>query len=231
MAAPSQSFTVSELSGTTCIPVPRIKFYLREGLLPAGDLSAERRAFYGQQHAARLRLIHALREVAGLGIPAIRALCAQLDRPDGDAASTILHVLDALARAQSPRAAHPPRALGVAQRELRRFLRARGLTVRSHAPVLTELARALVAMREVLGEQISPEAFAPYMEAMLALAERDFAATRHLLQDRTSAGLAATYGTVLWEPVLILLRRIAVEHVARQRVGQASRRARPAGRR
>jgi hypothetical protein len=57
---------------------------------------------------------------------------------------------------------------------------------------------------------------------MLALAERDFAATRHLLRDRSSAGLAATFGTVLWEPVLILLRRIAIEHVARQRLGVAS---------
>jgi len=206
--------TVSELARSTRVPVARIKFYLRERLLPAGDLTAERRAFYDQRHAQRLRLIHTLREVAGLGVPAIRALCQQLDAPKGELSSVILQVIDALGRSESKRSALSARAQVRAREELLGWLKERGVRVRADAPALAELARALVALRASLHEELSPQAFAPYLDAMLQLAEQDFGAVRHLLSDRTSAGLAATLGTVLYEPVLLLLRRIAHEHVA-----------------
>jgi hypothetical protein len=54
---------------------------------------------------------------------------------------------------------------------------------------------------------------------MCALAERDFEENKHLVRDAASAALGATFGTVLWEPILILLRRIAHEHVAAKTFG------------
>jgi DNA-binding transcriptional MerR regulator len=219
MGATTSSFTISELAEETHIPIARIKFYLRERMLPLADLAAEKRAFYQPRHAQRLRLIHTLREVAGLSVPAIRALCRQLDAPQGDLASVVLQVIDALGRAESKRSALSPREQGHARQELYTFLRERGLSVRPDSPALAELARALVGLREVLHSEVAPQGFAPYLDAMLSLAEHDFASTRHLITDRASAGLAATFGTVLYEPVLVLLRRIAHEHVAAQQLG------------
>jgi DNA-binding transcriptional MerR regulator len=193
------TLTISELSRSTRIPVARIKFYLRERLLPPGDLAAQKRAFYDQRHAQRLRLIHTLREVAGLGVPAIRTLCQQLDAPGGDLSSVVLQVIDALGRGESTRSALSARPQLRARQELYAWLRERGLQVRADAPALAELARALVGLREVLHSELPAQALAPYLDAMLALAEHDFGAVRHLLGDRTSAGLAATFGTVLYE--------------------------------
>jgi DNA-binding transcriptional MerR regulator len=218
MGADRSSFTVSELAEQTHIPIARIKFYLRERLLPPGDLAAEKRAFYQPRHAQRLRLIHTLREVAGLSVPAIRALCRQLDAPQGDLTSVILQVIDALGRTESKRSALSARAGGRARRELYAFLHQRGLSVRPDSPALAELARALVGLREVLHSELHARDFAPYLDAMLSLAEHDFASTRHLITDRASAALAATFGSVLYEPVLVLLRRIAHEHVACQQL-------------
>jgi DNA-binding transcriptional MerR regulator len=226
----AQAFTVSELSTATKIPIPRIKFYLREALLPPADLGAEKRAFYDARHAHRLRLIHTLREVAGLSVPAIRALCRALDDPRGSMTSAILHVIDALGRAESKNSRFTPGAAAKARTELRAFLAARGLKVRANSPALSELSRALLGLRAVLNAEVPVAALAPYLEAMLALAEQDLAATRHLLRDPASAGLAATYGMVLYEPVLLLLRRLAHEHVATQQLTAASERARARGR-
>ena len=77
----SPLLTVSQLAAQAGVPVPRIKFYLRERLLPPPNLAAQKRAYYGADHVQRLRLIHTLRHTAGLGIPAIAGLCRQLDAP------------------------------------------------------------------------------------------------------------------------------------------------------
>jgi hypothetical protein len=75
----------------------------------------------------------------------------------------------------------------------------------------------------VLAADIPALALTPYLDAMCALAETDFAAIENLVSDGPSAGLAATYGTVLWEPVLILLRRIAHESVASTKLSGSTR--------
>jgi DNA-binding transcriptional MerR regulator len=230
MTALPRSFTVSELSAATKIPLPRIKFYLREALLPPADLSAEKRAFYDERHAQRLRLIHTLRQVAGLSVPAIRALCRELDDPRGDILSAVLHVIDALGRDESKTSTFAPAASAKMRAKLRTYLAGRGLKIRPQSPALAELSRALLGLHAVLDVEVPPEALAPYLEAMLALADHDLAATRNLISDPASAALAATFGTVLYEPVLLLLRRLAHEHVAYQHLASATGPARTRGR-
>jgi Transposase zinc-binding domain len=56
------------------------------------------------------------------------------------------------------------------------------------------------------------------------VAEQDFAANGHLVTDAASAGIAATFGTVLWEPILLVLRRIAHEDVSARTFHTAPRR-------
>jgi len=207
------ALTISELADRSRTPVSSIKFYLREALLPVGDLEAEHRAFYGHRHLRRLQLIQVLRDVGKLPIPVIRDVCKLLDGDGGrDRATVIARVIDALGR--KPRGSAPSREVTAARREVIRMLGAKRMRVRSDARSVRDLADALVALRQVIGPEVSASAFEPYLDAMCALATRDFELNKHLVVDSASAAVGATYATVLWEPVLLLLRRIAHEHVA-----------------
>jgi DNA-binding transcriptional MerR regulator len=211
------TFTVSALAERSQTPLSSIKFYLREGLLPAGDLGASHRAFYSDVHVRRLQLVRVLRDVAGLTVPAIRDICTLLDGEGGrDLSHVIARVIDALGRRESPTTGRDAVA---ARREVFDLLHGRGVRVRRNAKAVVDLADALVGLRRTLGSDVPVGAIVPYLDAMCALAESDFEETKHLVNDAASAALGATFGTVLWEPILILLRRIAHEHVAAKRFG------------
>lgn len=57
---------MAQLSEATGVPVPTIKFYIRDGLLPRGESTARNQASYGPEHVARIRLIRALTGICGL---------------------------------------------------------------------------------------------------------------------------------------------------------------------
>src|SRR5882757_5949262 len=63
---------IAELSRRTGVPVPTIKYYLREGLLPPGERTSPNQARYDESHVHRVRLVRALVEVGGLSIAATR---------------------------------------------------------------------------------------------------------------------------------------------------------------
>ncbi len=73
---------VKELSERSGVSVPTIKYYLREGLLPAGELVSKNQAHYDDAHLRRLRLIRALVDIGGLTIAAVRDVLAAADAPD-----------------------------------------------------------------------------------------------------------------------------------------------------
>lgn len=216
-----QALTVGRLAARSKTPVSSIKFYLREGLVPAGDLEADHRAFYGDTHLRRLYLVKVLREVAGLPIPAIRDICKLLDGESGKDLSTVIaHVIDALGRRGA--LATGREAVG-ARREVYEMLRRRDVHVRRNASAIADLADALLGLRRTFGTNLPAEAFVPYLDAMCSLATRDLEANKHLINDAASAAVGATFGTVLWEPILLLLRRIAHEHVAAMAFGKTKR--------
>ena len=70
---------LKELSERTGVSPASIKFYLREGLLPAGRSIHATRAEYSEQHVSRLELIQALRNVVGLPIAKISSLVRMAD--------------------------------------------------------------------------------------------------------------------------------------------------------
>lgn len=70
---------LSELSAATGTTPASIKFYLREGLLQAGQIVNPTRATYGEDHVRRLRLIQGLRTVVGLGLHDIRRIIDAAD--------------------------------------------------------------------------------------------------------------------------------------------------------
>src|SRR5688572_7441677 len=79
---------LAELAARGGTSVATVKYYLREGLLPAGEAVSATRADYGETHVRRLRLVRALAGVGGLSLEQVREVLAVLDddrRPAGQA--------------------------------------------------------------------------------------------------------------------------------------------------
>src|SRR5260370_17144359 len=72
---------IAELSRDSGVPVPTIKYYVREGLLPPGELTSPNQAQYNDAHLRRLKLIRALCDVGGLSVAAMRDLLAAAGSP------------------------------------------------------------------------------------------------------------------------------------------------------
>lgn len=72
---------MAALSKTTGVPVPTIKFYLREGLLPAGQRTSPNQSQYDESHVHRLALIRGLTEVGGLTLAAVADILGAVDDP------------------------------------------------------------------------------------------------------------------------------------------------------
>lgn len=202
---------VAELSRRSGVPVPTIKFYLREGLLPPGERTAPNQARYGPQHLRRLRLIRALVEVGGLGVEAVRTVLAAVD------ADLPQHeVLGAAHRALSATPALPDdEAAAAALADVDRFLAERGWQVAPDAPSRRDLARVLLALRG-LGRRADAEVFAAYADAADALAARELDALADA-DDAAGAVERVVVGTVLFETALAALRRLAQEHHSARR--------------
>jgi DNA-binding transcriptional MerR regulator len=212
-------YTISQLSKQSGVSVASIKFYLREGLLAAGDLSAEKRAYYQQQHVQRLLLIRALRELAALSIEQVGRVIAKLDHAEPSPFELIAATIDALAPARKLRG-----SARVALRDrIHKKLRQRGLTVRKDSATLDGLAQALLGLR-VFMPTLDADVLDVYLDALVPLAEAEFGANEaRILAGPESALTGAIVGTVLFEPMIVALRRLAHEHFAKRLYARAAR--------
>jgi DNA-binding transcriptional MerR regulator len=98
---------IAELSRVSRLPVATIKYYLREGLLPQGELTAANQADYSALHLHRLRLIRVLTQTGGLSLAATREVLAAID----DATLSTHDMLSTVQRALAPSRAHTADAL------------------------------------------------------------------------------------------------------------------------
>lgn len=196
---------ISGLAAATGVPVATIKYYLREGLLPPGEASSATQATYDADHVARLRLIRALVDVAGLSIAAVRDVLAALGADD---------VFDALGRTQEQL---PPRVgEDVDTTAALDLVHTLGWSTAPGSAPLRQLAVALDAAAAV-DMAITPQQLEIYGRAAYEVAECDVAGV-----PTTSVADATRYavlGTVLYEPVLLALRRLAHQQVSAQRFG------------
>jgi DNA-binding transcriptional MerR regulator len=201
---------ISELAGQTGVSIPTLKYYLREGLLHAGEAQGATRASYDERHVERVRLIRTLIDVGRLSIDRVREVVAALDDPPGTR-HELLGTAHAVLRSTSPGpdAGEPsPRALAQVDRL--------GLPRCESSPASTQLARAL-SEAEAAGWPLSDGAVEAWYAAMLQIAESDVVPE---LADM-SAGDALRYvvvGNVLTDPVVIALRRAAQEIISSQRL-------------
>lgn len=198
---------ISELSTTSGVPIPTIKYYLREGLLPAGTRSAANQAYYGDDHVRRLLLIRALAEIGGLPLAAVGAVLAAVDDP----AMAMHDVLGVAHHGLAMRGAEADASdLSAPMSEIETFVEHLGWTVKPDAPGKRELARTLSALRR-LGWNVTAEVFAPYADAADRIAAWELARTPHGAP-RSQIVERAVVGTVVFESALLALRRLAEEH-------------------
>ncbi|QBJ98590.1 MerR family transcriptional regulator [Rhodococcus sp. ABRD24] len=190
---------VSELVVVSGVPLATVKYYLREGLLMPGAASSATQSEYGEEHVRRLALIKALAG-AGLPINRIRTIVGLVDTP----ADTVFETLGRALAALPPYAAEAggpdeyPRARAVLERL--------GQVYDPTYPAVAQLERALAAAEDV-GIPMTSERLDAYAPHVRAIAEVDLQ-----LMPTDSVASAVEYavlGTVIYEPVLAALRRLA----------------------
>ncbi len=208
---------ISELSEATGVPVATLKYYLREGLLRAGAPVTSRSAEYDDSHVERVRLIRALVESAGLPIAGVRQVTAALDQPPAtwhELLGRAQHALDPAA----PRSDVTDDAAGEPARA-RDLVSSLDWHVGDEAPALRELDAALTAAASA-GLDLAPADLSAYADAMHEVAEVDLA--RVPTDSPAAAMRRVVLGTVLVDPVLLALRRLAQEDVSsRTEVGRS----------
>ncbi len=206
---------MSELSERSGVPVATIKYYLREGLVPAGISTSATQAAYDDSHLERLRLVRVLREIGQVPVAAVGAVLAAVDDPN-------LPLADVIALAHHglgpPPPVDPTDEHRRARAEVDAFVARRGWSVEAGAPSIDALAAALVALRSVTGP-CTADVFVPYADAADELARFELAWID------PSQGVGDTIGqivvgTVVYEQALVALRRLAEEHYSGERFGR-----------
>ncbi|MGD7732390.1 MerR family transcriptional regulator [Propionibacteriaceae bacterium G57] len=201
---------ISELAATSGVPAATIKYYLRENLLPAGEHTSPTQASYGEVHVRRLRVIRALIE-SGVSIAETRKLLAALDDPSEKPSDLI----------GQAHAAVTPRVdedldLGAAEQVVARLGWQPGAC---DDAVLAGVAQALVGLDRA-GFEVPAEVMAAYVDAMQRIARAEIAGI-----PTDSAEAAVRYvvlGSVLVEPLLLALRRVAEQVASTERFGPKS---------
>lgn len=201
---------ISELSTRSGVPVPTIKYYLREGLMPEGERSSPTQADYGDAHIQRLRVIRALIE-SGVSIAETRKVLAALDDPPAEA-----HSLLGAAHAAVTPAFDASIDLGEAER-LVAGLGWRPGMCDDH--VLTGVARALQGIDHA-GFQVPVEVMPVYLDSIKRMADAEIAGVP--TESVEAAVRYVVLGSVIVEPLLLALRRVAEQVSSAERFGAAS---------
>ena len=197
---------ISELAARSGVPVATIKYYLREELLPPGSLTSATQASYDESHLERLRLIRALIGPAGLSIAQTRRVLQSVDSPPESVHELLGVAAEAVSRPASAEHSHE---------------RVHGLMARwgwridsKDCPSHALLAEALEAL-EAAGFELPEVILEDYREHIQAIAEREVANVP--TDSPESAVRYVALGTVLLEPVLLALRRMAQQEASARR--------------
>ncbi|WP_369777206.1 MerR family transcriptional regulator [Streptomyces sp. R33] len=210
---------ISELSRRTGVPVASIKYFLRQGLLPAGRATAATLAEYGEEHVQRLRLIKALTTLGGLSIAATREVLGAVDQAHSSesALGAVSYALPVPVAAQ--RAAGHDEEAGAdaaAGAEVAELL----ATLDWQAPVTSPHVKGLTAALEELRRldaQYAPGELAAYARLAESVARLDLERAAGL-DDPVALAERAVIVFAICAPVFELLRRLAQEDQVRRRV-------------
>lgn len=194
---------ISELAEVSGVSIPTLKYYLREGLLMPGEPTSRTRAEYGPQHVERVRLVRALVEHGGAAIADVRSILEALSAPPPST-----HDFLGVAHCAIP----TPAGDAPVGAEVTRLLEDLGWHVAEDGPAVRWLGAAVEAAHAA-GVPLASPTLRRYAEAMRAVADVDVG---EALGAATPAAAmhAVVVGTVMVDPVLVALRRVAQEAVS-----------------
>ena len=214
---------MAELSRRSQVPVATIKYYLREGLLPQGTPTSATRAEYGEAHLRRLRLIRALIEIGEIPVAAVGRILERVD----DESVSLHEMFGTVQYSLGPQPSRPTLDEDgqAAMREVDELITELGWKITPDAPAKALLASTLAALRRANAPR--GPSLSSYANAMAKLAAKEVASVAPAVaehangepahghavnaESRVKAAEAAIAGMVLYERVLVALRRLAQE--------------------
>ncbi|UIX30518.1 MerR family transcriptional regulator [Streptomyces sp. GQFP] len=210
---------LAELSERSGVSTATIKYYLREGLLAPGRQINTTTAEYDEDHLRRLRLVRALIQVGRIPVATAREVLGHVDDESLGRTIRLGAALWALPQGAEPDEEDP--AVVAARREVDRLLANLGWETARELSALSPVHRSLVVAVAALirlGYPWDAELMAPYAELMHQVARRDldYLETHASDAERVETAVAAT---VLFEPVLTALHRLAQEEESARRYG------------
>jgi DNA-binding transcriptional MerR regulator len=201
-----------------------VKYYLREGLVPPGDVVGPRRAEYGESHVRRLRILRLLREIGGVPVTSLRLIMDALDSEDTSLHDVITLTADVISAGPLPEAQNP-KNLGVVDTVIDAMgwdgLRPESvdrLRVSALVGVLGRLG-PLGADAEVLSYYASMADTVARMEVSMLDQTRE---REDLLEDMVT-------GSVVYGQIFTLLRQMGHEHYHQKLTEKAATRASSGG--
>jgi DNA-binding transcriptional MerR regulator len=205
----SDAVRIAELSRSAGVPVPTIKYYLREGLVPPGERTSPNQAQYDEGHVRRLKLVRALIDVGGLSVAAARSVLGKMDSPG-------LDVLHSLGKAQyaitAPRERVEDEAWELATEQVDKLVEQRDWQIRADNPARQTLAEVMATLRR-LGHEDYLAVLDDYATAAEQLANAEIDMILHRT-DVDSMAEAVIIWTLLGDALLAALRRLTQEHAA-----------------
>ncbi|GGV10543.1 MerR family transcriptional regulator [Streptomyces spectabilis] len=210
---------ISELSQRTGVPVASIKYFRRQGLLPAGRATAATLAEYGEEHVQRLRLIKALTTLGGLSIAATRDVLAAVDQADSTDGTlkAISYALPVpVAQAPAGDEERETEAEAAAEADAADLIAAMDWQVPDDSPHVHGLTTVLRELRR-LDANYRLDRLAAYGELARSIARLDLERAADF-DDSPALAEQAVIVLALSGPVLELLRRLAQEDQVRRRM-------------
>ncbi|GAA4881792.1 MerR family transcriptional regulator [Actinomycetospora straminea] len=205
---------IGELSRRTDVSVASIKYYLREGLLPPGELSSPNQAQYDDAHVRRLRLIRALVDVGGLTIAGARDVLAAVDDEQVSLYAALGRAQDAVMTRTEP---VDDDATARAEKAVAEMVERRGWTTSETNPGWRTAVDVLAALDRHGGERVAG-LLDVYAGAMETVAEHEVAAVVDTEQRERSIERVVT-GIVLGGALIAALRGMAEQSAAAARYG------------
>ncbi|MEU4348492.1 MerR family transcriptional regulator [Streptomyces sp. NPDC023838] len=201
---------LAELSERSGVAAATIKYYLREGLLPPGDRVTATQADYGTAHLQRLKLVRALIQVGRVPVAAAKEVLAALEDDSLDQHSRLGVAVEALPNAPEPSPGDP--YTQAARASVDALIDGLGWQYGGSDPegssgAYRTLLTAVTALAR-LGYPCGTEELAPYAAAatQVAVTDLDLVERYATPAEQVEAAVALT---VLYEPVLLSLRRLA----------------------
>jgi len=210
---------LAELSERSGVSIATIKYYLREGLLAPGRRIGATTAEYDEDHLRRLRLVRALIQDGRIPVATVREVLGHID--DDSLGRTIRLGAALWALPQPPAPDEEDPAVQAARREVDRMLQSLGWETARELSTISPAHRSLVSAVAALFRLELPleaEQMAPYAELMhqAAIRDLDFVETLPSEEEMVETAVAAS---ILFEPVMKAMHRLAQEEEAARRYG------------